>query len=292
MELRTIGRSDLRIAPLMLGGNVFGWTADEASSFAVLDAFVDAGFNAIDTADMYSEWVPGHRGGESETIIGKWLKSRGRREEIILATKVGARRPDWGSEEMWATDLSAAYIVRAVEGSLRRLQTDYIDLYQAHNYDTQTPLEETLGAFDLLVRSGKVRAIGTSHYDADQLSEALTISERKSYPRYNGLQLRYNLFDRAEVEGRIQSTCDDHGVGLLCSSSLAKGFLTGKYREDSDLAHSQWGQSMGGYLSDRGLRILGALGGVASEVEAAPGAVALGVAQGSAGRRCPHCCCQ
>jgi aryl-alcohol dehydrogenase-like predicted oxidoreductase len=265
MDHRRLGRSSLSLAPLMLGGNVFGWTADEAASFAVLDAFVAGGFNAIDTADVYSRWVPGHRGGESEAVIGRWLKARGGRDKLLIATKLGM---DLGGE---SKGLSAAYMVRAVEASLTRLGTDYIDLYQAHRDDAETPLDETLEAFDRLIQQGKVRAIGASNYTADRLDEALTVSGEAGVARYESLQPQYNLYDRDSFEGPLQDLCVARQVGVICYYGLASGFLTGKYRTEADLSKSPRGGGVKRYLNERGLRILAALDAVAAEQSATPG---------------------
>lgn len=270
MQQRKIGRSDVKIAPLVLGTNTFGWSADPQTSFAILETFVEAGYNAIDTADVYSCWVPGHVGGESETVIGEWLKARGGRERVVVATKVGAPMPNWGE------GLSASYIVKAVDGSLKRLQTDYIDLYQSHVDDARTPLDETLEAYDRLIKSGKVRAIGASHYDARRLSEALRVSQDKGVCRYNSLQPRYNLCDRADFETAVQDICVKNDVGVICYSVLAKGFLTGKYRPGVDNSQSKWEQMVKQrYVNDRGLRILTALEEVAEEQHATQAEVAL-----------------
>jgi aryl-alcohol dehydrogenase-like predicted oxidoreductase len=266
---RKLGRSALQVSPLAFGGNVFGWTADEKSSFALLDKFVESDGNLIDTADVYSKWVPGHTGGESETIIGKWLKRSGKRHDVIIATKVGMEMaPD-------RKGLRKAYIMRAVEDSLRRLQTDYIDLYQSHVDDADTPLEETLDAYADLVRQGKVCAIGASNYSAGRLLEALKISEKHSYPRYESLQTRYNLYDREEYESTLEPVCVEHGIGVLTYYSLASGFLTGKYRSENDLGQSPRGQAVSKYLNPRGFRILDALDEVAKQVGATPAAVAV-----------------
>ncbi|QUD89888.1 aldo/keto reductase [Phenylobacterium montanum] len=269
MQKRKLGRSGLSIAPLMLGGNVFGWTADEKTSFAILDAFVDAGFDAVDTADVYSRWVPGHTGGESETVIGAWLKASGKRDRIVLATKLGM---DMGGDNK---GLSAAYMVRAVEDSLRRLQTDHIDLYQSHRDDAETPLDETLEAYQRLIKAGKVRAIGASNYDAARLGEALGVSAAKSLPRYESLQPLYNLYDRSAYEGPLQDLCVKEEVGVVCFYGLASGFLTGKYRSEADLGKSPRGRGAKRYLDARGLRILAALDAVGAETGASPAQVAL-----------------
>jgi aryl-alcohol dehydrogenase-like predicted oxidoreductase len=267
--MRRIGRSELSVAPVMLGGNTLGWTADRAASFEVLDAFVDAGLNAIDTAEVYSQWVPGHVGGESETMIGEWLKSRGRRDDVVLATKVGGRMPGW------ERDLSAAYLVEAVEGSLRRLQTNHIDLYQSHMDDADTPLEETLSAYDQLIRAGKVRAIGASHFTADRLLDALQVSEREGTARYECLQPRFNLIERSGYEEELRDVCLRHGLGVIGYSALAKGFLSGRYRTVEQCETSEWRDPLLGYLDPRGRRVLAALDAVAQDHGATPAEVAL-----------------
>jgi aryl-alcohol dehydrogenase-like predicted oxidoreductase len=269
MDMRALGSSGLHIAPLMFGGNVFGWTADERTSHAMLDAFVDAGFNAVDTADAYSAWVPGNRGGESEAIIGSWLKSRGGRDRVVLATKVGW---DLGDGRK---GLARDYILTAVEASLKRLQTDHIDLYQSHVDDASVPLEETLEAYARLIRDGKVRAIGASNIGAERLKTALTISSKPGLPRYESLQPKYNLYDRAEFEAGLEQLCLDEGLGVICYYGLASGFLTGKYRSPEDFSKSARGQGMARYLDDRGLRILAALDEVSARLGATPAQVAL-----------------
>ncbi|MFL6278286.1 MAG: aldo/keto reductase [Blastocatellia bacterium] len=269
MEKRQLGKSGLQVAPLTFGGNVFGWTADEPTSFRLLDAFVAAGFNFIDTADIYSRWKPGNQGGESETIIGKWLRQRGNRDRVIIATKVGL---DMGDGKK---GLSASYIQRAADDSLARLQTDYIDLYQSHTDDTETPLEETLGAFAQLIEQGKVRAIGASNYSGKRLAEALEVSRKHGYPRYESLQPNYNLYDRAEYEADMEPVCLEHGVGVISYYSLASGFLTGKYRSEADLAKSPRGKGVQAYLNERGFRILRALDEVAGAYHSTPAQVAL-----------------
>lgn len=269
MERRQLGRSELRVAPLCFGGNVFGWTADEATSFRLLDRFVDAGLDFIDTADVYSVWVPGHVGGESETIIGNWLRQRGGRDKVVIATKVGsAMAPD-------RTGLSKAWITRAVEDSLRRLQTDHIDLYQSHYDDPATPIEETLGAYAELIAAGKVRVIGASNFTPARLAESLAISARDGLPRYESLQPEYNLYDRAGYEAELEPLCREHGVGVITYFSLARGFLTGKYRSEGDLGQSPRGEGIGKYLDARGRRILTALDEVAAQHRATPAQVAL-----------------
>ncbi|HEY7416647.1 MAG TPA: aldo/keto reductase, partial [Ktedonobacteraceae bacterium] len=254
MQLRKLGRSTLQITPLMLGGNVFGWTADEATSFAVLDAFVEAGGNSIDTADVYTARMPGNKGGESETIIGRWMKARGNRDKVVIATKLG--HPMGPGKE----GLSRNYIFAAVEASLQRLQTDYIDLYQAHKDDINTPLEETLQAFDDLVRQGKVRAIGASNYNASRLADALHISEQQSLARYESLQPRYNLYDREDYERELEPLCEKQEVGVISYFALAAGFLTGKYRPGQALPDSARAQNVQTrYMNERGFTILEAL---------------------------------
>ena len=269
MEKRQLGNTDIRVAPLMFGGNVFGWTLDERRSFEILDAFVDAGFDFIDTADVYSRFIPGNQGGESEAVLGNWMKARGNRERIVLATKAGM---DMGDDRK---GLSKAWLHRAVEDSLRRLQTDYIDLYQAHMDDPETPLEETLDAFAELIRQGKVRAIGASNYGAARLTEALATSDRLGLPRYQSLQPLYNLVDRAAYEAELEAVCRQQGLGVLPYFALASGFLTGKYRSEADLANSSRGAFVKHHLNERGLRILGALDQVAADHSATPARVAL-----------------
>jgi aryl-alcohol dehydrogenase-like predicted oxidoreductase len=268
-ELRALGRSGLTVSKLCLGGNVFGWTADEATSFALLDRYAAAGLNFIDTADSYSTWAPGNRGGESETIIGNWLRRRGGRDKLVIATKVGSQMGPGRK------GLSKAYIRQAVEDSLKRLQTDYIDLYQSHWDDPATPFEETLGAYAELIQAGKVRAIGASNLDAARLAEALAVSARSGLPRYESLQPKYNLHDRASYEGEVENLCGKQGLGVICYYGLAAGFLTGKYRSTQDLGKSPRGEGVAKYLDARGLRILGALDEVAAQHRATPAQVAL-----------------
>lgn len=267
---RQLGRTDLQIAPLVFGGNVFGWTADKETSFALLDRFVGAGLNAIDTADMYSTWVPGNQGGESETIIGQWFKAdASRREKIVLITKVGAPLgPD-------RSGLSAKRIVSAAEDSLRRLQTDHIDLYLSHYPDEQTPIEETLRAYETLIQQGKVRAIGASNYSAEQLRQALTAAGSSGLPRYDVLQPEYNLYDRASYEGELRDLAMAEQLGVITYYSLASGFLSGKYRSKHDLGKSARGARVEKYLDARGLRILDALDVVARDHGGQPAEVAL-----------------
>jgi aryl-alcohol dehydrogenase-like predicted oxidoreductase len=269
MDMRSLGRSGIQVAPLAFGGNVFGWTADEATSFRLLDRFVESGFNLIDTADVYSKWVPGHSGGESETIIGNWLRRSGKRDRVVLATKVGM---EMGPDKK---GLSRAYIQRAVEDSLRRLQTDRIDLYQSHTDDPSTPLEETLDAYAELIRQGKVRAIGASNYSGERLLQALELSRLHGYPRYESLQPQYNLVDRADYENGLESICRQHEVGVISYYSLASGFLSGKYRSQEDLGKSVRGKGVGKYLDARGLRILSALDQAAEKLGSTPACVAL-----------------
>ena len=269
MRRRSLGNSGLKVAPLAFGGNVFGWTVDERTSFKLLDAFVAAGFNLIDTADAYSRFAPGNHGGESETIIGKWLKQGGRRDKVIIATKVGL---EMGPHRK---GLSKAYILRAVEDSLRRLQTDYIDLYQSHRDDPDTPLDETLQAYAQLMEQGKMRAIGASNYSAERLSYALTLSRRQGLPRYECLQPEYNLYDRAEYEQTLEPVCIENGLGVLSYFSLASGFLTGKYRSAANVANKARGDFVKKYLNERGFSILDALEKVAKGLHATPAQVAL-----------------
>ncbi|MDR6535223.1 aldo/keto reductase [Variovorax soli] len=270
MQLRPLGRSGLKVSPLAFGGNVFGWTVDEKLSFRLLDAWLDAGFNFVDTADVYSSWVPGHSGGESETIIGKWLRQSGKRHHVVLATKVGKPMGDDRK------GLSPAYIRQAVDASLKRLQTDHIDLYQSHDDDADTPLADTLGAFAELIQAGKVRAIGASNYSAPRLAEALDVAERQGLPRYESLQPLYNLYDRAVFEEALEPLCLERGVGVINFYALAAGFLTGKYRSEADAAKSARGaNTTKKYLNPRGLRILAALDEVAKTRGATPGQVAI-----------------
>jgi aryl-alcohol dehydrogenase-like predicted oxidoreductase len=269
MQKRKLGNSGLEIAPLALGGNVFGWTADEPTSFKILDAFVAAGFDFIDTADVYSAWVPGHKGGESETVLGNWMNQRANRKKVLIATKVGKPMgPD-------KKGLSRNYILRAVEDSLKRLQTDYIDLYQSHEDDRSTPLEETMEAFALLMKQGKVRAIGASNYTGDRLAQSLQVSQQLGVPRYESLQPNYNLYDRAEFETNLEPVCQKASIGVISYFSLASGFLTGKYRSERDLSKSKRGQFVKKYLNERGFRILSALDQVSARLRSIPAKVAL-----------------
>lgn len=268
--LRPLGRSGLQVSPLCLGGNVFGWTVDEASAFSLLDAWLDAGFNFIDTADVYSRWVPGHAGGESERILGRWLARGGRRDQVVLATKVGK---DMGEGRR---GLRPEYIRAAVEASLQRLQTDRIDLYQSHDDDAQVPLADTLGAYAELIAAGKVRAIGASNHSAARFKEALLTSERLGLPRYESLQPLYNLYDRAAFERELAPLCQSQQIGVLNFYALAAGFLTGKYRSEADARKSPRGpNTVKTYLNPRGLAILQSLDTVAERLGAQPGQVAL-----------------
>lgn len=269
MQPRPLGRSGLSVPPLCLGANVFGWTADESASFAILDEAMAGGLSFIDTADVYSTWVPGHQGGESEAIIGRWMKARGNRSRIILATKVGS---EMGPGRK---GLKREYIRRAVEDSLTRLQTDVIDLYQSHRDDPETPQEETLSAYADLIRDGKVRAIGASNFSAARLQESVDISARTGLPRYESLQPLYNLADRSDYEGDLAEVCTRNGIGVIPYSGLAAGFLTGKYRSEADFGKSPRGVRMAKYLDARGRRILAALDAVAAETRSTPTQVAL-----------------
>ena len=269
MKKRKLGNSGLEVAPLAFGGNVFGWTVDEPQGFKLLDAFIAAGFNLVDTADLYPRWVPGNQGGESEAIIGNWLKQSGKRREVVIATKVGMEMGD-GKK-----GLSRDHILRSADDSLRRLQTDYIDLYQSHKDDPDTPLEETLEAYAELIKQGKVRAIGASNYSAARLAEALNVSKHLGIPRYESLQPLYNLYDRAVYEDELEPLCVDEGIGVINFYPLGAGFLTGKYRSQDDLSQSQRGVMVKKYLNERGFRILEALDQVAAQYQATPAQVAL-----------------
>jgi aryl-alcohol dehydrogenase-like predicted oxidoreductase len=282
MQYRPLGRSALMVSPLCFGGNVFGWTADERTSFSLLDAWVDAGFNFIDTADVYSRWVRGHSGGESESVIGRWLAQGGRRNKVVIATKVGS---DMGEGRI---GLAPARIREAVEGSLQRLQTDCIDLYQAHRDDTETPLEDTLEAFAALIKQGKVRAIGASNYSAARLAEALETSRRLGLPRYESLQPLYNLYDRAEFERELQPLCVRQEVGVISFYALAAGFLTGKYRSAQDASKSARGKNtVSQYLNERGLKILAALDEAAQRTGSTPARVAVAWVMAQPGMTAP-----
>ena len=275
IEMRDLGRSGLKTPRLVLGGNIFGATSCGEEAFAVLDRFFAAGGTMVDTADVYSVWVPGHVGGESETLIGEWLRRRGRRDDVLIATKVGLL-PGEGGEK-----LEAARIAAAAEASLKRLGTDYIDLYYAHRDDARTPLEETLGAFDRLVREGKVRALGASNYSAERLARALQISEQAGLAPFTVLQPEYNLMSRnggldpIRFEGPLQQLCIERGLGVLPYFGLASGFLSGKYRSEADLAKGHRRDRVKEYLNPRGLRVLAVLDAVAAEADATPAQVAL-----------------
>ncbi len=269
MDKRSLGNTGLQVSTLALGGNVFGWTADERSSFKVLDAFMDAGGNLVDTADVYSRWAEGNSGGESETVIGNWMKSRKNREQVVIATKVGSDMGDGNK------GLSRKYIFQAVENSLRRLQTDYIDLYQAHYDFPEYPLEETMEAFDGLYSQGKIRAVGASNYSAERLTEALEVSKSGGLISYQTLQPLYNLYDRAAFEKDLQPVCLEKGLGVINYYSLASGFLTGKYRNEGDLDQSKRGQGNKKYLTPRGMRILEALDKIAAEYNASPAEISI-----------------
>jgi aryl-alcohol dehydrogenase-like predicted oxidoreductase len=273
MQQRPLGRSGLSTAPLVFGGNVFGWTADVAMSHRLLDAFVGAGFNLIDTADVYSRWVQGHQGGESETVIGRWLKKSGKRNNVLIATKVG--KP-MGDDSEGRSGLSPKWMRQAVDDSLRRLQTDHIDLYQSHDDDATVPFEDTLGTYADLIRAGKVRAIGASNHSAARLAEALDTSERLSLPRYETLQPLYNLADREPYEAELEPLVRAREVGVINFFGLARGFLTGKYRNEADLAKSPRGGGVKeAYFNERGFRILAALDVAAAACNATPAQVAL-----------------
>jgi aryl-alcohol dehydrogenase-like predicted oxidoreductase len=269
MNKRALGRSGLQVSPICFGGNVFGWTVDEATSFNLLDAWVDAGLNFIDTADLYSRWAPGHTGGESETIIGKWLKRSGKRDKVVLATKVGK---DMGDGKV---GLAPAYIRSAVEASLKRLQTDVIDLYQSHDDDPKVPLADTAGAYAELIQAGKVRAIGAANFTAARLSEALAVSAAHGLPRYECLQPLYNLVERPAYEAELEAVCVQHGLGVINFYALASGFLSGKYRSASDLGKSPRGEGARKYLNAHGLGVLAALDAVAARLNSTPAQVAL-----------------
>jgi aryl-alcohol dehydrogenase-like predicted oxidoreductase len=269
MEKRQLGQSSLHVYPITFGGNVFGWTADEAMSFKLLDAFVAAGFNFIDSADVYSRWHPGNKGGESETIIGNWLKARGGRDKVIIATKLGIEMAP-GKK-----GLSRQYMIQAVEDSLRRLQTDHIDLYQSHRDDPETPIEETLAAYADLIKQGKVREIGASNFTAPRLAEALKISTEKGLPRYQSLQPHYSLVERQEFEGALEDLCLKEKVGVIGYYSLASGFLTGKYHSKADAEGKARGSRVEKYLNDYGFGVIAALDDVAKRYHAKPVQIAM-----------------
>jgi aryl-alcohol dehydrogenase-like predicted oxidoreductase len=269
MEKRRLGRTGFDVAPLAFGGNVLGWTADEPTSFALLDAFVAGGGNLIDTADMYSRWAPGHAGGESETVIGRWIARRGRHDDVVIATKVG------GDMGLGHKCLRRDYILKAAEDSLRRLNVEAIDVYQSHWDDETTAFDETLDAYALLMRQGKVRAIGASNLTAERLASALATSDRTGLPRYATLQPHYNLYERQSFEGPLAELCVREGLGVIPYFALASGFLTGKYRSESDFGKSRRGGGMHKFLNPRGLRILAALDAVAGRYDATPAQIAL-----------------
>jgi len=269
MEKRQLGNSDLQISPIAFGGNVFGWTIDEKTAFSLLDKFVAAGFNLIDTADVYSSWVPGNKGGESETIIGNWVRARNNRDKVIIATKVGG---DMGQGKK---DTSKKYITKAVEDSLRRLKTDYVDLYQTH-WDVETiPVEETLETYTGLIKGGKVRWIGASNMTLARLKESLAASRKNNYAQYQSLQPLYNLYERDRFEREFEQFCLDNNLGVLSYYSLASGFLTGKYRTEEDFSKSQRGGGIKKYMTERGKRIIAALDDVAAKHRSTPAAVSL-----------------
>lgn len=283
MEFRPLGTTGLQIAPLVLGGNVFGWTLDEKTSFSILDSFVDYGFNAIDTADMYSIWSPGNEGGESETIIGNWLKANpSKRDQVLIFTKVGA---DLGKPD--EKGLSERWIMQAVEKSLKRLNIERIDLYFSHFPDPETSYEETLGAYDKLIKAGKIRTIGASNLDAKQLGEALDVARTHNLPRYDVLQPEYNLYDRSGFDGALKDLCVENSLGVITYYSLASGFLSGKYKSKEDLAQSARGDSIDKYLNARGERILKALDSVATRHDAKMAEIALAWLMASKGVTAP-----
>jgi aryl-alcohol dehydrogenase-like predicted oxidoreductase len=272
MLTRKLGRSDLDVSVLCFGGNIFGWTTDDDASYAVLDAFMEAGGNFIDSADVYSRWVPGNKGGESEEVLGRWMKARGNRADVVVATKLGSPMGDDGTRQ----GLSKRWMTQAVEDSLRRLQTDYIDLYQSHRDDPSTPMEETLGAYDDLIKQGKVRHIGASNFTAERLAEALAISKRDGLPRYESLQPVYNLMQRADYEKDLEPLCQKEEVGVIPYSSLASGFLSGKYKADAPLPSSARASSIQQkYMNDKGFAVLSAVEDVAKRLNATPAQVAL-----------------
>ncbi len=272
MLMRTLGRTDMQVAALCLGGNTFGWTTDEQTSFAVLDAYVEGGGNFIDTADVYSTWVPDHEGGESEAVLGRWMIARKNRDRIIIATKLGSRMNNDPQRE----GLSRQYMLKAVEDSLRRLQTDYIDLYQAHRDDSDTPLEETMATFNELVQQGKVRSIGASNYSAARLAEALQVSDQHGYARYQSLQPPYSLVNRGEYERDLKALCLEQGLSVITYSSLASGFLSGKYRQGQDMPTSPRAKGIQQrYMNEHGFRILEQVDRIARAHNTTPSQVSL-----------------
>jgi len=269
MDKRKLGNTDLLVSPITFGGNVFGWTLDEKNSFEILDGFTDAGFNLIDTADVYSRWKPGNAGGESEKIIGNWIKARNNRNKIVLTTKVGS---DMGDGKK---GLSKKYILEAVDASLQRLQTDYLDLYQSHFDDLETPVQETLEAYDQLIRAGKIRWIGASNFSPERLKESLETSQRLSLPKYQTYQPEYNLYQREGFEKEMEKICADNQLGVISYYALASGFLTGKYRSEADLEKSARGGGVKDFMNDRGFKILKALDEVSELYNSTPASVAL-----------------
>ncbi len=272
MLMRTPGRTDLQVAALCLGGNTFGWTTDEQTSFTVLDAYAEGGGNFIDTADVYSTWVPGHAGGESEAVLGRWMSERKNRDRVIIATKLGSRM----NNDPQRQGLSRQYILKAVEDSLRRLQTDYIDIYKAHRDDANTPLEETMATFNELVQQGKVRYIGASNYSAERLAVALQVSDQHGYARYQTLQPPYSLVNRAEYERDLKDLCIRQGLGVITYSSLASGFLSGKYRHGQPIPSSPRAKGIQQrYMNEQGFRILEQVDEIAAAHDATPSQVSL-----------------
>ncbi|WP_316793903.1 aldo/keto reductase [Pedobacter frigoris] len=269
MKKRKLGNTDLLVYPITFGGNVFGWTIDEQTSFEILDGFTDAGFNFIDTADSYSHWAPGNKGGESETIIGNWMQERKNRDQVIIATKVGSIP---GSDKK---SLAPKYIRQCVENSLKRLKTDYIDLYQSHYDDLETPIEDTLAVYDQLIKEGKVRWIGASNFSATRLKEALEIAETANLPRYQTFQPEYNLYKREKYETEFEQLVLDNNLGVINYYALASGFLTGKYRSEADFTKSKRGAGIKNYLNERGFKILKALDDVSEQYNANPASVSL-----------------
>jgi aryl-alcohol dehydrogenase-like predicted oxidoreductase len=269
MEKKKLGNTDLHVAPLAFGGNVFGWTADKKTSFALLDEFAAKGFNLVDTADVYSKWAPGNKGGESETVIGEWMQLRKNRDNMIIATKVGG---DMGDDKK---GVSKKYILEAIDASLTRLKTDYVDLYQTHFDDEETPVEDTLEAYDILIKAGKVRWIGTSNMSPDRIRESLTASTKNNFPAYQTLQPHYNLYERKTYETEYEKLCLDNNIGVMNYFSLASGFLTGKYRTEADFEKSARGDQMGKYMNDRGFDILDELDLVSLDHNTTPATVAM-----------------
>jgi aryl-alcohol dehydrogenase-like predicted oxidoreductase len=270
MQKRRLGRSDLEFAPIALGGNVFGWTADEPTSHRLLDAFVDAGFSFVDTADVYSRWAPGNKGGESEAVIGSWLrKNPAKRDKVLIATKCGMEMPSVGQ------GLSRSHILRSVDASLMRLGIERIDLFQSHRDDKTTPQEETLATYGELVKAGKLRFVGASNYEAPRLAEAARISKEKGLPRYESLQPHYNLMERGLFEGALEDECVKEGIGVIPYYSLASGFLSGKYRSEADVGDAKRAGGVKKYINSRGLGVLAALDAAAGKHGANPAQVAL-----------------